>query len=101
MSGDRPDLKLGELTVQQLLAFEAECRETSPHRRLEQARKRLGIKPTRYQQMLMRLYPRSSSHRPELLRRALELDPITTNRMLARLDQEYRKRERLAGRGDR
>lgn len=84
------------LTVQQILAFEADCVETDPRRRANAAQRRLGVKPTEYVQLLVGIRTDEAK-----LRRALELDPITTNRMLERLDRAHAARERLAGRGDR
>lgn len=84
------------LTVQQILAFEADCLEVDPRRRALAAQKRLGVKPTAYVQLLVGI--RDDETR---LRRALELDPITTNRMLERLDRAHAARERLTGRAPR
>lgn len=85
-----------KLTVQQILAFEADCLEHNPLRRAEAARRALGIKTTRYVQLLLGI-----RNDPEKLRRALELDPITTNRMLERLDRSTAQREQLTGRSPR
>jgi hypothetical protein len=94
---DQPrDSAVRRLTVQQILAFEADCREHNMQRRADMARTSLGIKARSYVPMLVAL-----RRDPDRLRRALELDPITTNRMLDRLDRAYNARERLAGRSPR
>lgn len=96
MTGPQNDSAVPRLTVQQILAFEADCREHNMQRRAEMASTRLGIKARSYVPMLVAL-----RQDPDRLRRALELDPITTNRMLDRLERAYNARERIAGRATR
>lgn len=91
MTSDGP-----KLSVQQILAFEADCLETNIQRRAEAARRHLGIKARSYVPMLVRCL-----RDEEWLRRALELDPQTTNRTIDRLERSTASRERLTGRSGR
>lgn len=88
--------KTPALTVEQIIAFESRGAGSRGASTSTAIKAEFGMAGFRYRQVLVHVLGD-----PERLRQALELDPMTTNRVLDHYAAGFAAREQLAGRGSR